>query len=66
MRLHLTGLGRFWRSLVWFVRELAGETAYDRYLARCRLAEAQGCSRPLTAAEFWRARGDQEPPPRCC
>lgn len=54
-------------AALWFVQELSGQTAYEHYVARHRLAAGPGdtCP-PLSAADFWRARGNEEPPPRCC
>ncbi len=38
----------------WYVRELTGEAAYDRYVA----AHAGADHTPLTRAQWWRARDD--------
>lgn len=54
---------RLWRA--WqLVREMAGERAYEHYLAR-HAAHHPG-TRPMSEREFWRQRGGQEPPVRCC
>jgi uncharacterized short protein YbdD (DUF466 family) len=61
-------LPRCAKAVRWYVRELMGDSAYERYLARFRLGQA--CSdgaEPLTEREFWRRRSDaQETEARCC
>lgn len=55
---------RAWNAVRWYLRELTGESQYDRYLAR----HAAG-TQPLTRREFERARtdrGDVRPVSRCC
>ena len=56
------------RSVRWYVRELSGESAYDRYLARQR-RDHPG-QPPLDARTWWRQRLDDRedgpPPARCC
>ncbi|GHS87780.1 hypothetical protein AGMMS50218_10380 [Actinomycetota bacterium] len=44
------------RAVRWYTRELLGESAYDRYLARHEARHPDG--EPMTAREFWRARSD--------
>ena len=54
-------------KLGWYLREFAGETAYDRYVAhreRCHPGEPV-----MTKREFWRwemDRRDKNPGARCC
>ena len=55
------------QSVRWYVREVSGETAYTRYLAR------HAASHPGEPAQdertWWRERSDGrdgEPPQRCC
>jgi len=56
-----------WQGLRWYVREVSGGTAYERYLAR---HERENPGRlPLEERSFWRQRVDGkegEPPQRCC
>jgi uncharacterized short protein YbdD (DUF466 family) len=55
------------RQLVWWVRGVLGEHAYDQYLAhhhRCGHTDP-----PMTEREYWRARTDHQerhPEGRCC
>jgi len=44
------------RAVRWYVRELTGEAAYDRYVAAH--AARHGDHPPLTRAQWWRARDD--------
>lgn len=58
---------RAWRAVGWYVRELLGETTYDRYLERMR-RDHPGTA-PLTPREFWRERSraaESTAPARCC
>jgi uncharacterized short protein YbdD (DUF466 family) len=60
-------LSRALRSVVWYLREVTGETAYDRYLEHHR-AEHPG-EEPMTRREFERRRtdaADERPQARCC
>ena len=54
------------RGVRWYVRELTGEAAYDRYVA----AHADDAAHPpLTRAQWWRARADAQEGAareRCC
>ena len=55
------------RSLLWWVRGVLGEHAYDQYLAHHRRSGHTGP--PMTEREFWRARTDHQernPQGRCC
>ena len=56
-----------WKAVRWYVREVTGGSAYDRYLAR---HERDHPGVPaLDEATFWRQRVDGregEPPQRCC
>lgn len=60
-------LGRAWRWARWWVRELSGESAYDKYLVNhARLHPGQP---PLGERAFWRAKADdaeRRPIQRCC
>ena len=54
-------------GLRWYVREVSGESAYDRYLER-HLREHPDAP-PLDSRTWWRQRtdgGDGKPPQRCC
>ena len=58
---------RAWNGLRWYLRELTGETQYDRYLER-HAREHAGAA-PLTRREFERQRidrADAKPGSRCC
>jgi uncharacterized short protein YbdD (DUF466 family) len=46
------------------LRGIVGERAYEDYLAH-HAAHRAG-EPPMTEREFWRRRGDREPPARCC
>lgn len=49
----------------WYVRELLGDSAYERY--RTRHAREHPEHRPLTEREFWRDRTDgRATGPGCC
>ena len=66
-RATLSGLTGLCRSIRWYVRELSGEAAYDRYVA----AHERTCPdhEPLTRAQWWRARDDfreSTSHERCC
>lgn len=55
---------RAWEGLRWYLRELTGESQYDRYRARLDPGAT-----PLTRREFERRRtdrGDAHPQGRCC
>ena len=55
------------RSVLWYMRELTGETQYDRYLERH--AREHAGTTPLTRREFERRRIDEKdatPGSRCC
>lgn len=58
---------RLWRGVRWYLRELTGETQYDRYLERH--AREHGDAPPLSHREFERRRidgADAKPGSRCC
>jgi uncharacterized short protein YbdD (DUF466 family) len=55
------------RRARWYARELAGETAYDRYAAHRRRAHPD--EPVMSEREFWRWRMDERtrnPGARCC
>jgi uncharacterized short protein YbdD (DUF466 family) len=55
------------RGLRWYVRELSGESAYDRYVAHARHDHAG--APVLSRRAFERARQDErgrQPQQRCC
>jgi uncharacterized short protein YbdD (DUF466 family) len=55
------------RALLWWVRGVLGDHAYDQYLAHHRRSGHAGP--PMTEREFWRARADNQernPQGRCC
>jgi uncharacterized short protein YbdD (DUF466 family) len=63
----VTTLVRAWRGLRWYLRELTGETQYDRYLERH--AREHPDAPPLSRREFERCRiaeRDARPGSRCC
>lgn len=65
----LTATGRALGRIRWYVRELTGESAYDRYAARARACGP--ASAVLSRREFERRRTDaREADPRegfrCC
>lgn len=52
-------------STRWFLREVSGESAYEKYVARMAI-EHPGCS-VLTEREFWKERADGAAViARCC
>jgi len=63
-------LSRVWgvgRGVRWYVRELTGEAAYDRYAAAH--ARSHPDHAPLTRAQWWRARDQARESmahERCC
>jgi len=61
---------RGWRGIGWYLRELTGESAYDRYLERHEedgRGDGDGWP-PLTRREFERLRAERsvQPGSRCC
>ncbi len=55
------------RAVRWYVRELLGESAYDRYCERHRRDHPD--HEPMPAREFWRDRADVQaaaPHGGCC
>lgn len=63
----MTGLARAAAGVRWYVRELLGETKYERYLERMR-RERPG-ETPLPAREFWREQArssERTAGARCC
>jgi uncharacterized short protein YbdD (DUF466 family) len=60
-------LRRGFGGLVWYLREVSGETAYDRYADHRRRRHP---GEPVVSrAEFWRERmddRDRNPRARCC
>ncbi|RRR96816.1 YbdD/YjiX family protein [Glycomyces terrestris] len=51
----------------WYLRELTGESAYDRYLERHRLAHPGAPALPRREFERMRTdRADAHPRTRCC
>jgi uncharacterized short protein YbdD (DUF466 family) len=62
-RLLKRGLG----GVAWYLREVSGETAYDRYVEHRRRHHPD--EPVVTRAEFWRERMDERdrnPGARCC
>jgi len=58
---------RLYGFVRWYLRELTGEAAYDRYLDRHRLAHPGAPVLPRREFERRRTdRGDQNPGARCC
>jgi len=72
----LAGVRKGIRGVVWYVKGILGEDAYEKYVAHhtasCETdaARLDGAQHPLmTAREFWRDqtdRQDQNPQGRCC
>ena len=63
----MTMVARMWRGVHWYLRELTGETQYDRYLQRH--AQEHAGAAPLSRREFERRRidaADAKPGSRCC
>jgi len=63
------------RSVVWFVRGVMGEDAYDKYLLHYDAVHGSGGGGddtpppPMTEREFWRDHSDRQdnnPQGRCC
>lgn len=52
------------RTIIRFVHDLLGDSAYERYIARHRIEHPD--HPPMTAREFWRQRANDDAPPRCC
>lgn len=55
-------------AVAWYVRDLMGDTAYQRYRDH-HLAHHGAEHPPLTEREFWRQRMDEQdrnPGARCC
>ena len=64
----LTG-GAIWRGLRWYLREVTGESAYDRYLERVRGEHPHAPGMVLDRNAFERTRQDhrdRHPPQRYC
>jgi uncharacterized short protein YbdD (DUF466 family) len=60
-------LTEIWRWVRWYLRELTGETQYERYLERHARDHADVA--PLSRREFERRRidaADAKPGSRCC
>lgn len=56
---------RAFAGVLWYLRELTGESAYDKYLER-HGREHAGCE-PLSRYEFEKRRTDAKAiQPRCC
>jgi len=54
------------RGVRWYVREVSGESAYDKYVAH---AQEHGDPNVLSRRDFERCRqdrGNTTPPQRCC
>lgn len=63
----VTALGRGWRATCGYVRDLMGDTSYDRYLARHRIEHPN--HEPLDRRTWWRLRLDEaekSPQRGCC
>jgi uncharacterized short protein YbdD (DUF466 family) len=58
---------RAWEGLLWYLREVTGESQYDRYLERHARQHAEMA--PMSRREFERRRTalmDAKPGSRCC
>ncbi|PZF84996.1 CstA-like transporter-associated (seleno)protein [Jiangella anatolica] len=63
----LEAVGRAAAGVWWYLREVSGETAYDRYVEHCGRHDA--AERVLSRREFERRRQDdrdRSPQQRCC
>jgi uncharacterized short protein YbdD (DUF466 family) len=61
----VTAVVRAARAVRWYVRELMGDSAYERY--RARHAREHPGATPLGEREFWRARSaGAHTGPGCC
>jgi uncharacterized short protein YbdD (DUF466 family) len=61
------GLSRVLRQVHWYLREVTGESGYDKYLARHE--QAHPGTEPMSRREFERRRMDERdarPQSRCC
>jgi uncharacterized short protein YbdD (DUF466 family) len=61
------GAPRALRAVVWYLREVTGESAYDRYLEHLRREHPD--REPMSRREFERRRidaRDERPEGRCC
>jgi uncharacterized short protein YbdD (DUF466 family) len=61
------GKGAIWQGVRWYLRELTGESQYERYLERH--AREHPDTAPLSRREFERRRIDAKdatPGSRCC
>ncbi|MBG6212524.1 MAG: YbdD/YjiX family protein [Cryobacterium sp.] len=57
------------RRVVWWVRALMGEDAYDKYATHHASCETNAAHPIMTEREFWRDqtdRQDKNPQGRCC
>jgi len=60
-------LRRAYESFTWMMKGISGLDAYERYVRHACAHHPH--ARPLTEAEFWRSRWDNEsrnPKARCC
>jgi len=64
------GLRRGGRSVVWYVKGLIGEDAYEKYSAHVAACQAAGGQEEvMSEREFWRDltdRQERNPQGRCC
>jgi uncharacterized short protein YbdD (DUF466 family) len=61
----VTAVVRAAQAVRWYVRELLGDSAYERYVTR-HAREHPGAP-PLTEREFWRSRdAGRATGPGCC
>lgn len=63
----MTGLRRFAVWLRWYVREVSGESAYDRYVTHQQRHDPDAALPTRREFERWRCdRQDASPRSRCC
>jgi uncharacterized short protein YbdD (DUF466 family) len=61
----VTTVKRALSDVLWYLRELTGESAYDKYLERHTASHPDAV--PLTRYEFEKRRTDEKAvQPRCC
>lgn len=54
------------RGVLWYLRELTGESGYERYLEHQRRAHPGGPTMDRREFERWRAEQSARPGARCC
>ena len=63
----MSAIRQAWRAFAWYLREVTGESDYERYVAHLRAHHPD--QPPPTVKEYWRERYAYEaahPRSRCC